>query len=202
MLVRPGLATAIKQAKAAHCPLIVSRLDRLSRNVHFITGLMEHRVHFVVAELGRDCDDFTLHIYASLTEQERKMISECIKAAMACTKTKLGLQHPMKCSEAFRRRIRISSARVLHKALWSEPKVIVCTSTGRFGTKMSLGDRSQLMLRPSGTSVLLAVITRGDPALLKSRTDEVPINLGRQTTYMRASMDSANPAVMYCLGMS
>jgi DNA invertase Pin-like site-specific DNA recombinase len=56
--------------------LIVSRLDRLLRNVHFITGLMEHRVHFVVAALGRDCDEFTLHIYASLAEQERKLISE------------------------------------------------------------------------------------------------------------------------------
>src|SRR4029077_6712639 len=63
--LRPGLATALKEAKAARCPLIVSRLDRLSRNVHFITGLMEHRVHFMVAAFGRDCDPFTLHIYAS-----------------------------------------------------------------------------------------------------------------------------------------
>ena len=79
--MRPGLAAALKDAKSARCPLIVSRLDRLSRNVHFITGLMEHRVHFIVAALGKDCDDFTLHIYASLAEQERKMISERIKAA-------------------------------------------------------------------------------------------------------------------------
>src|SRR5271165_4370845 len=63
LLLRPGLATALKEARAARYPLIVSRLDRLSRNVHFITGLMEHKVHFVVAALGRDCDDFTLHIY-------------------------------------------------------------------------------------------------------------------------------------------
>ena len=66
--------------------MIVSRLDRLSRNVHFITGLMEHRVHFIVAALGKDCDDFTLHIYASLAEQERKMISERVKAAHAASK--------------------------------------------------------------------------------------------------------------------
>ena len=68
--------------------MIVSRLDRLSRNVHFITGLMEHRVHFIVAALGRDRDDFTLHIYASLAEQERKMISERIKAAAAVARQK------------------------------------------------------------------------------------------------------------------
>jgi DNA invertase Pin-like site-specific DNA recombinase len=62
LLLRPGLATALKHARSAHCPLIVSRLDRLSRNVHFITGLMEHRAHFMVAEFGRDCDRFVLHI--------------------------------------------------------------------------------------------------------------------------------------------
>jgi DNA invertase Pin-like site-specific DNA recombinase len=39
LLLRPGLATALKEARAARCPLIVSRLDRLSRNVHFIAGL-------------------------------------------------------------------------------------------------------------------------------------------------------------------
>src|SRR6202048_1034726 len=63
LLLRAGLAAGLKEARRVRCPLIVSRLDRLSRNVHFITGLMEHKVHFIVAALGRDCDDFTLHIY-------------------------------------------------------------------------------------------------------------------------------------------
>ena len=62
--LRAGLAAALKQARASHDPLIVSRLDRLSRNVHFIAGLMEHKVHFLVAAFGRDVDNFTLHIYA------------------------------------------------------------------------------------------------------------------------------------------
>lgn len=88
LLLRPGLAAALKEARAAHCPLVVSRLDRLSRNVHFITGLMEHKVHFVVAALGKDCDHFVLHIYASLAEQERKLISERCKAAVAIRKRK------------------------------------------------------------------------------------------------------------------
>jgi DNA invertase Pin-like site-specific DNA recombinase len=83
LLLRPGLASALKHARKARCALIVSRLDRLSRNVHFISGLMEHKAHFVVAALGRDCDNFTLHIYASLAEQERKMVSE---AALAVAK--------------------------------------------------------------------------------------------------------------------
>jgi DNA invertase Pin-like site-specific DNA recombinase len=93
--LRPGLATALKEAKAARCALLVSRLDRLSRNVHFIATLMEHKVHFVVAQFGRDCDEFTLHIYACLAEQERKLISERAKAAADVAKgrgKKFGLQ--------------------------------------------------------------------------------------------------------------
>src|SRR5271163_4385196 len=95
ILLRPGLDAALKEARAARCPLIVSRLDRLSRNVHFIAGLMEHKVHFVVALFGRDVDHFTLHIYASIAEQERKMISERVRAATLIAKSrgrKFGLQ--------------------------------------------------------------------------------------------------------------
>jgi len=105
LLLRPGLATALKAARAAQCPLLVSRLDRLSRNVHFITGLMEHKVHFMVAALGRDCDAFTLHIYASLAEQERKMSSERIKAALARVRAKNPLALRQKQSKDFRRRL-------------------------------------------------------------------------------------------------
>jgi DNA invertase Pin-like site-specific DNA recombinase len=87
ILQRPGLAAALKEARRARCALIVSRLDRLSRNVHFIAGLMEHKIHFLVALFGRDMDHFTLHIYASIAEQERKMIGERVKAAAAIAKS-------------------------------------------------------------------------------------------------------------------
>jgi DNA invertase Pin-like site-specific DNA recombinase len=118
LLMRPGLAAALKEARALRCPLVVSRLDRLSRNVHFIAGLMEHKVHFLVAALGRDCDAFTLHIYASLAEQERKMISERVKAALARSKkrNRLGLRHPAMHSKAFRRRLQACAAAALRKA--------------------------------------------------------------------------------------
>ena len=95
LFLRPGLAAALKEAHARRCPLMVSRLDRLSRNVHFIAGLMEHKVHFVVAQFGRDVDHFTLHIYASIAEQERKMISERVRAATLIAMSqgrKFGLQ--------------------------------------------------------------------------------------------------------------
>jgi DNA invertase Pin-like site-specific DNA recombinase len=116
LLLRPGLATALKDARLSHAPLIVSRLDRLSRNVHFISGLMEHKVHFVVAALGRDCDDFTLHIYASLAEQERKMISERIKAAMAVAKAKGKKRGLAICSKAWRRRVTALGHAAVQKA--------------------------------------------------------------------------------------
>ena len=93
--LRLGLASALKEARIARCPLIVSRLDRLSRNVHFIAGLMEHKVHFMVAAFGRDVDPFTLHIYASIVQQERKMIGERVRAAAQIAKRrgrKFGLQ--------------------------------------------------------------------------------------------------------------
>jgi DNA invertase Pin-like site-specific DNA recombinase len=88
LLLRPGLAAALKDVKSLQCPLIVARLDRLSRNVHFISWLMEVRVHFIVAALGKDLDEFTLHIWASVAEQERKLISERCKAACAVMKAR------------------------------------------------------------------------------------------------------------------
>ena len=116
LLLRPALATALKEAKSTRRPLIVSRLDRLSRNVHFISGLMEHRVHFIVAALGKDCDHFVLHIYASLAEQERKMISERIKAALARSKKPLGMYARNHRSKAFRRRVHALSVAAVRKA--------------------------------------------------------------------------------------
>ena len=64
----------------------MAKLDRLSRDVHFIAGLMAQRVAFVVAELGADVDPFMLHIYAALAEKERRMISERTRAALAARK--------------------------------------------------------------------------------------------------------------------
>jgi DNA invertase Pin-like site-specific DNA recombinase len=116
LLLRAGLAAGLNEARRTHCPLIVSRLDRLSRNVHFITGLMEHKVHFIVAALGRDCDDFTLHIYASLAEQERKMISERIKAALAVAKAKGKKRGLAKCSKAWQRRVTALGHAAIKKA--------------------------------------------------------------------------------------
>jgi DNA invertase Pin-like site-specific DNA recombinase len=93
---RPELAAALARARKAKCPVLVAKLDRLSRDVHFISGLMAHRVPFVVAELGADADPFMLHLYAALAEKERALISQRTKAALAQKKlqgVKLGNPH-------------------------------------------------------------------------------------------------------------
>src|SRR5580704_12023220 len=83
---RPELAAALIQARKAKCPVLVAKLDRLSRDVHFISGLMAHRVPFIVAELGTDADPFMLHLYAALAEKERALISQRTRAALAAKK--------------------------------------------------------------------------------------------------------------------
>jgi len=83
---RPQLAAALARARKLKGPIIVAKLDRLSRDVHFISGLMQHRTPFIVAELGVDTDPFMLHIYAALAEKERRYISQRTKAALAAAK--------------------------------------------------------------------------------------------------------------------
>ena len=83
---RPQLAAALAGARRLRCPVLVAKLDRLSRDVHFIAGLMVQRVPFLVAELGADVDRFVLHIYAALAEKERRMTSERTRAALAVRK--------------------------------------------------------------------------------------------------------------------
>jgi DNA invertase Pin-like site-specific DNA recombinase len=83
---RPQLAAALALARQQKSPVIVAKLDRLSRDVAFIAGLMVQRVPFIVAELGADADPFMLHLYAALAEKERRLISERTKAALTARK--------------------------------------------------------------------------------------------------------------------
>jgi DNA invertase Pin-like site-specific DNA recombinase len=85
---RPELKAALKAAKKAKCEVAVAKLDRLSRDVAFIAGLMVQRVPFIVTALGKDVDPFMLHIYAAMAEQERRMISQRTAAGLAVAKAK------------------------------------------------------------------------------------------------------------------
>lgn len=84
---RPALQEAIERARLTGARLIVAKLDRLARNLHFISTLMEAKVKFVAADLP-DATDLTVHILAAVAEAEAKMISERTKAALAASKAR------------------------------------------------------------------------------------------------------------------
>lgn len=108
---RPHLAKALTAAREAKCPVIVAKLDRLSRDVAFISGLMAQRIPFIVAELGTDADPFMLHLYAALAEKERRIISERTRAALAARKANgTSLGNPSNAAEAASRGRAVSVA--------------------------------------------------------------------------------------------
>ena len=103
----------MKAAKKLKCEVAVAKLDRLSRDVAFIAGLMSQRVPFIVTALGRNVDPFTLHIYAALAEQERRMISQRTSAGLQAAKAKgvkLGNQQVADCQRRRRQGARRGAA--------------------------------------------------------------------------------------------
>ncbi len=84
---RPQLALAVKEARKLGATLIIAKLDRLSRNVHFISGLLETGVNFISADMPQ-ADKFMLHVYAALSEQEARQISVRTKLALQAAKAR------------------------------------------------------------------------------------------------------------------
>jgi DNA invertase Pin-like site-specific DNA recombinase len=78
---REELWKAIKAAKSRNAKIVIARLDRFSRKVSFISGIMDQGVTLVVAEMPY-ATDFQLHIFAALAQEERRLISERTKAAL------------------------------------------------------------------------------------------------------------------------
>src|SRR5580700_2094761 len=85
---RPQLKAALAAAGKLRCHVAVAKLDRLSRDVHFVSGLMAHKVPFLVAELGPDVDPFVLHLFAALAEKERSLIASRTRQALAAAKAR------------------------------------------------------------------------------------------------------------------
>lgn len=85
---RPELKAALITARKAGASVCVAKLCRLSRDVHFISGLMVHRVPFIVAELGADVDPFMLHIHAAVAEKERALIARRTRDALQAKKAR------------------------------------------------------------------------------------------------------------------
>jgi DNA invertase Pin-like site-specific DNA recombinase len=85
---RPQLKAALVAARKLKCHVAVAKLDRLSRDVHFLSSLMAHKVPLLVAELGPDADPFFLHLFAALAEKERALISTRTRQALSAAKAR------------------------------------------------------------------------------------------------------------------
>lgn len=85
---RPELAKAIAMCKSEGAVLLIAKLDRLARDVHFVSGLMKE-VDFLAADMP-NADKFMIHIYAAMAEREREFISERTKAAFQVLNRRLG----------------------------------------------------------------------------------------------------------------
>lgn len=79
---RPELVKAMDRCRLTGAKLVIAKLDRLSRNVHFLSGLMERKVAFVACDMP-DANELTVHIMVAVAQQERQANSARTKAALA-----------------------------------------------------------------------------------------------------------------------
>lgn len=93
---RPQLRIALETCKKTGATLLIAKLDRLARNVHFVSGLLETDVDFVAADMP-NANKVMIQMYAVMSEWERDQISERTKAALAAAKARgvvLGVTGP------------------------------------------------------------------------------------------------------------
>ena len=115
---RPQLAAALAEAKRQGAVLLIAKLDRLARNVHFISGLLESGVEVQACDVP-SANRFMLHVLAAMGEEEARAISERTKAALAAAKArgvKLGWAQEGRCPEAHRQAVEKGAARTAEKA--------------------------------------------------------------------------------------
>ena len=84
---RPQLAAALALCRKEKCKLVVAKLDRLSRNVAFLSALMESRVEFVAVD-NPHATKLTIHILAAVAEHEREMIAQRTRDGLAAAKAR------------------------------------------------------------------------------------------------------------------
>lgn len=84
---RPQLTAAISLCRRKKATLVIAKLDRLARNVHFVSGLMESGVDFVATD-NPHANRLMVHMLAAFAEHEREMISTRTKDALAAAKAR------------------------------------------------------------------------------------------------------------------
>ncbi len=115
---RPQIAAALAACRAQRATLVIAKLDRLARNVSFISGLMEAGVDFVACD-NPHATRLTIHILAAVAEHEREAISQRTKAALAAAKARgVKLGNP-RLDEARTRALALRRAQMLTPELYS-----------------------------------------------------------------------------------
>lgn len=145
---RPKLLEALALCKKHKATLVIAKLDRLARNVHFISGLLETGVDFVAADMPHGTSKVMIQMHAVMSEWERDQISARTKAALAAAKargTKLGVKGP----ENLRRNIEERQQQANEFALKLQPLITGFRSQGL--TLRACVDQLNSMKIPSAT---------------------------------------------------
>ncbi len=119
---RPELAKALAACRRHKAKLVIAKLDRLARNVAFISGLMESKVDFVAADMPY-ANKLTVHIMAAMAEYEREQISDRTKKALAAAKAKgkkLGWSMPSRQREQLKASRKGVKSNIAHADLFAE----------------------------------------------------------------------------------
>jgi DNA invertase Pin-like site-specific DNA recombinase len=114
---RPQLLAALAECRKRRATLVISKLDRLGRNVAFISALMESQIEFVACD-NPHANRLMLHMLAAFSEHEREQISQRTKAALAAAKARgvvLGNPRPLEALKA---------ARAVHYSRKPAPEVL------------------------------------------------------------------------------
>jgi DNA invertase Pin-like site-specific DNA recombinase len=148
---RPQLAKALDKAKRLKGPILVAKLDRLSRDVAFISSLMASRVEFVVTELGEQTDPFVLHIFAALAEKERALISARTKAGLASARARgVRLGNPTNLAEAGQKGLARSREKAIENARAVEFALHDLLAKGRSLRQMAVALNERRIPTPRG----------------------------------------------------
>lgn len=206
---RPELGKALNHCRAAKACLVVAKLDRLARNVAFLSALMEAGLDFVALD-NEHANKFTLHVLAAVAEQEARATSERTKAALAAAKRRgvlLGSSRPghwngleakrlagarrgvRRASELRTQAARQHNGMAVAKALelrragvsWLE----VAEELNRLGLVTRRGNAW------SKSSVFMAVRAAAGCLVLAEATADVLTGLGNSLTSMAAAVEKA-----------
>jgi DNA invertase Pin-like site-specific DNA recombinase len=146
--LRPGLRAALSHSRKLRSPLIVAKLDRLARNSHFITGLIEDRVRFIVTE-HPIAEAFELQLRAAMAEKEAKLISERTKAALARLRLtkKLGMAGKTRAQQSSIRSLALAAkdqaASARAEAL--RPQIEFAFKPGEDGKRITLKQAAEIL---------------------------------------------------------